>query len=94
MRAISHEKRKESGRVARQPDFIGDPVFAGGWLENRDAFRRVAPRGLENEQGGGLVMDTIAGPVVLASSWSLDGRCAPTWMSNAHSGEDRAADPC
>ena len=33
-------------QIARLPDFIGGPVFAGGWLENGDAFDQwEAPRG-------------------------------------------------
>lgn len=61
-------------RIARLPDFMGGPVFAGGWLENGDAFDRWAHAGWRTNSGVGLVMDTIVGPVVLASSWSFDGR--------------------
>jgi NTE family protein len=61
-------------RVARLPDFIGGPVFAGSWLENGDAFDNWEHAGWRVNSGFGLVMDTIIGPVVLASSWSFDGR--------------------
>jgi NTE family protein len=61
-------------RVARLPDFMGGPVFAGGWLENGDAFDRWQDAGWKSNGGAGLVMDTIVGPVVLAGSWSFDGR--------------------
>jgi NTE family protein len=61
-------------RVGRLPDFMGGPVFAGGWLENGDAFDEWEQAGLRTNSGVGLVMDTIVGPVVLAGSWSFDGR--------------------
>lgn len=61
-------------RVGRLPDFLGGPVFAGGWLENGDAFDEWRLAGWRSNGGVGLVMDTIVGPVVLAGSWSYDGR--------------------
>jgi NTE family protein len=61
-------------RVGRLPDFIGGPVFAGGWLENGDAFEEWEHAGWRSNGGAGLVMDTLVGPVVLAGSWSFDGR--------------------
>ena len=61
-------------RVARLPDFVGGPVFAGGWLENGDAFDDWQRASWRVNSGLGLVADTILGPVVLASSWSFDGR--------------------
>jgi len=61
-------------RVGRLPDFMGGPVYAGGWLENGDAFDRWEHAGWRSNGGAGLVMDTIVGPVVLAGSWSFDGR--------------------
>jgi NTE family protein len=61
-------------RVARLPDFIGGPVFAGGWLENGDAFADWDLANWRTNAGAGLVMDTLVGPVILAGSWSFDGR--------------------
>lgn len=61
-------------RVGRLPDFMGGPVFAGGWLENGDAFDRWQDAGWRTNGGAGLVMDTLVGPVILAGSWSFDGR--------------------
>jgi NTE family protein len=60
--------------VARLPDFLGGPVFAGGWLENGDAFEEWSLARWRTNGGAGLVMDTIVGPVVLAGSWGFDGR--------------------
>lgn len=61
-------------RVGRLPDFFGGPVFAGGWLENGDAFDEWEHARWRTNGSVGLVMDTIVGPAVLAGSWSFDGR--------------------
>jgi NTE family protein len=61
-------------QVARLPDFMGGPVFAGGWLENGDAFDDFSQAAWRTNAGFGLVMDTLVGPVIVAGSWSFDGR--------------------
>ncbi|PWT80620.1 MAG: hypothetical protein C5B57_11975 [Blastocatellia bacterium] len=61
-------------RIGRLPDFVGGPVFAGGWLENGDAFDEWRHARWRTNGGVGLVMDTIIGPVVVAGSWGFDGR--------------------
>jgi NTE family protein len=61
-------------RVGRLPDFMGGHVFAGGWLENGDAFDDWSLAGWRSNAGVGLIMDTIVGPVMLAGTWSFDGR--------------------
>ena len=61
-------------RIARLPDFMGGPIFAGGWLENGDAFSEWSDATWRSNGGVGLVMDTLVGPVVIAGSWSFDGR--------------------
>jgi len=61
-------------RIGRLPDFVGGPVFAGTWLENGDAFDKWNDATWRSNGGAGVVMDTIIGPVVLAGSWSFDGR--------------------
>jgi NTE family protein len=61
-------------QVGRLPDFMGGPVFAGAWLENGDAFEKWSLAGWRTNGGVGVVMDTLVGPVVLAGSWSFDGR--------------------
>ena len=53
---------------------MGGAIFAGGWLENGDAFDEWKRAGWKVNGGVGLVMDTIIGPVVFAGSWSFDGR--------------------
>jgi NTE family protein len=61
-------------RIGRLPDFMGGPVFAGGWVENGDAFDQWSRATLRTNSSVGVIADTILGPVVLAGSWSYDGR--------------------
>jgi len=61
-------------QVGRLPDFMGGPVFAGGWLENGDAFAEWSQAGWRTNGAVGFVMDTLVGPVMVAGSWSFDGR--------------------
>jgi NTE family protein len=61
-------------RIGRLPDFMGGPVFAGSWLENGDAFEDWSNAGWRTNGSAGLVLDTIVGPVLVAGSWSFDGR--------------------
>jgi NTE family protein len=61
-------------QVGRLPDFMGGPVFAGGWLENGDAFDDWSRAGWRTNGAVGLVMDTLVGPVVIAGAWGFDGR--------------------
>jgi NTE family protein len=60
--------------IGRLPDFIGGPVFAGGWLENADAFHQWSDAAWRTNAGAGVIMDTLIGPVMLSGAWSFDGR--------------------
>jgi NTE family protein len=61
-------------QLGRLPDFVGGPVFVGTWLENGDAFASWGKATWRSNGGAGLVMDTLVGPLVIAGSWSFDGR--------------------
>ena len=65
-----------SGGYARQlgrlPDFMGGPIFAGAWLENGDAFNGNDAK-LRTNASGGVILDTLVGPVILATSFGFDG---------------------
>jgi NTE family protein len=61
-------------RVFRLPDFIGGPVFAGGWVDAGDAFDDWVSATWRINSSAGLVVDTLVGPAVVAGSWSFDGR--------------------
>jgi NTE family protein len=61
-------------QVGRLPDFMGGGIFAGGWLENGDAFDDWSLASWRTNGGVGVIMDTLVGPVILAGSWGFDGR--------------------
>jgi NTE family protein len=60
-------------RVARRPDFVGGPVFAGGWLENGSVFNTHENANVNTHVAAGLILDTLVGPVTVATSTGLDG---------------------
>jgi NTE family protein len=61
-------------QIGRLPDFMGGSIFAGGWLENGDAFTEWSDARWRTNGGVGVVMDTLVGPVIVAGSWGFDGR--------------------
>jgi NTE family protein len=61
-------------QLGRLPDFMGGPVFAGGWLENGDAFNDWADATWRTNASAGVIMDTLLGPVIVAGSYGFDGR--------------------
>ena len=61
-------------QIGRLPDFMGGPIFAGGWLENGDAFDEWSLARWRTNGAVGVVMDTLVGPVIVAGSWGFDGR--------------------
>ena len=63
-------------QLGRLPDFLGGPIFAGGWLENGDAFNDWDKATFRTQAGAGLVMDTLIGPVLVGGTAGFDGRWA------------------
>ena len=63
-------------QLGRLPDFLGGPVFAGGWLENGDAFDDWNKATFRTQAGVGLMADTLIGPVMLGGTVGFDGRWA------------------
>jgi NTE family protein len=61
-------------QVGRLPDFMGSGIFAGAWLENGDAFDDWSSVRFRTNASGGVIMDTLIGPVILAGSAGFDGR--------------------
>jgi len=59
--------------IARLPDFIGGPIYAGGWVENGSAFDRLGDSQWHTHVGVGLVLDTLLGPALLGVSVGFDG---------------------
>ncbi|MCU0250127.1 MAG: patatin-like phospholipase family protein [Vicinamibacterales bacterium] len=60
--------------LARLPDFLGGPVFVGGWLENGDAFNDWKDAGFKSQAGVGAVADTLIGAVLVGGTAGFDGR--------------------
>lgn len=61
-------------RVGRMPDFIGGPVFAGGWVENGDAVEDWDDAVWRTNASVAVIMDTLLGPVMVGGSAGFDGR--------------------
>ncbi len=61
-------------QVGRMPDFMGGPVFAGVWLENGDTFDTWSSATLRTNLSGGIIVDTLVGPVIVAASAGFNGR--------------------
>jgi NTE family protein len=59
-------------QLGRLPDFMGGPVFAGAWLENGDAFNS-GDASFRSNVSGGVILDTLVGPVILSASAGFDG---------------------
>ena len=59
--------------IARLPDFLGGPVWLGGWLENGSAFNDIDTAKWQTNVSTGVLADTIIGPTLLAASIDLRG---------------------
>ena len=59
--------------VGRLPDFLGGPMFIGGWLENGSAFDDFDTAKFRSNGGVGAILDTLIGPVLLGGSFSFSG---------------------
>jgi NTE family protein len=60
-------------QIGRLPDFLGGPVFLGGWLENGSAFDSDTDADFNSQFGAGLVLDTLIGPVMVGAGVGFDG---------------------
>jgi NTE family protein len=60
--------------IARLPDFLGGPLFLGGWLENGSAFDDIGDAKLKTNVSIGGIGDTLIGPVLVAASLDFNGR--------------------
>jgi NTE family protein len=61
-------------RVMRLPDFLGGPVYVGGWLENGAAFDAWTRADWATQASAGLIVDTLLGPAFAGASAGFDGR--------------------
>lgn len=61
-------------QVMRLPDFLGGPIFAGGWLDNGAAFDEWNDANWATQASVGVVADTLLGPAFVGTSAGFDGR--------------------
>ena len=59
--------------IGRLPDFMGGPVFAAAWLENGSVFNTNEDADFQTQVAGGLVLDTLVGPITAGTSVGFDG---------------------
>jgi len=60
--------------LTRLPEFLGGPMYAGAWLEAGDAFDDRQKLAWRTNVTTGFVMDTFAGPLLLAASYGSGTR--------------------
>lgn len=61
-------------RIARLPDFLGGPVFLGGWLETGKAYNHWSEVETSVHASVGVVLDSLLGPVFAGTSVGFDNR--------------------
>ncbi len=59
--------------VGRLPDFLGGPIFGGGWVETGSAFDDIDNAKLRTNVSLGMLADTLIGPVLLGGSFDFSG---------------------
>ena len=60
-------------RVARLPDFLGGPIYMGGWVENGSAFDDIARMQIKTNVSAGAIGDTLIGPMLVGGSFAFNG---------------------
>ena len=60
-------------QIGRLPDFVGGPIHAAAWAESGSAFNRVADASVRSSASGGLVVETLLGPLVVGVSVGNEG---------------------
>jgi NTE family protein len=59
--------------IRRLPDFLGGPIYLGGWVENGSVFDDVDDAKFRTNVSLGVIADTLVGPVVVGSSFGFNG---------------------
>ena len=59
-------------QVMRLPDFLGGPVFLGGWVDVGSAFNAPSEADLDTHVSLGVMGDTLIGPIFAGGSIGLD----------------------
>jgi NTE family protein len=59
--------------IGRLPDFLGGPLFLGGWVENGSAFDDLDAAQLRTNVTIGALADTLVGPMLVGASFDFSG---------------------
>ena len=60
-------------QVFRLPDFLGGPVFLGGWMDVGSAFNSPDEAEIETHFSAAIIGETLLGPIFAGTSVSVDG---------------------
>jgi NTE family protein len=60
-------------QLMRLPDFLGGPVFGGGWFEVGSAFDHAKDAEVGFHMSGAVIADTLLGPLFAGLSYGVDG---------------------
>ena len=60
-------------QLFRLPDFLGGPVFLGGWGETGSAFDDFDTAEIDTHFSAGVIADTLLGPVFMGLSYGTSG---------------------
>jgi NTE family protein len=60
-------------QLMRLPDFLGGPVFGGGWFEVGSAFDHLEDAEVGFHMSGAVIADTLIGPLFAGLSFGADG---------------------
>ncbi len=60
--------------VARLPNIVGQKVYVGGWYETGSAFMNLDQTDFKHCFTGGVIADTIVGPIAVSASASREGK--------------------
>jgi NTE family protein len=59
--------------IGRLPDFLGDSIYLGSWIESGSAFNDIDDARLRTNVSVGALADTLIGPVLVGASFGFDG---------------------
>ena len=59
--------------IGRMPDVLGGSIFLGAWVEAGSAFNDWDNQDWKSDATGGLILETLLGPVFLGGSVGFDG---------------------
>ena len=59
--------------VGRMPDVLGGSIFLGAWVEAGSAFNDWDTKDWKSDITGGVILETLLGPVFLGGSVGFQG---------------------